>query len=163
MALSRCHSRFDAVRFLGGVQHWSRRALVPGRSSALTFPQRPGGQAVSNRASPTVVSKQKPVQQKSSRSRPREDFRVKGAVRLRARARGRRGGRLGLRRRRWRWGRGRGVGVRRIGFLGLFRGGGRVYDGGVVLSLLLSRRSWSNGFGFLLARSEEGGAGQNAD
>ncbi len=91
---------------------------------------------------------------------PGEDFRLK-PVRLRIRTRSRGGG-LGLHIAGGGWRGRRGYGVRGL-LLGLFRAGRRIYHGGGVLSFLLSRRSWSNSFGFLLARSEKRGAGQNAD
>src|SRR6267378_2867848 len=93
---------------------------------------------------------------------PGEDFRLK-PVRLRIRTRSSRRRRgLGLHVAGGGWRGRRAYGVRGL-LLGLFRAGGRIYHGGVVLSFLLSRRSWSNGFGFLLARSEKRDAGQNAD
>jgi hypothetical protein len=90
---------------------------------------------------------------------PREDFRLK-PVRLRVRTRSRRGGGVGLR-----LGAGGGRGLRVYGVRDVvrLRVGRRIYHGGIVLSFLLRRRGWSNGFGFLLARSEKHGAGQNAD
>ena len=92
---------------------------------------------------------------------PGEDFRLK-PVWLRIRTRSRGGGGLGLHVAGGGWRGRRAYGVRGL-LLGLFRGG-RIYHGGVVLRFLLNRRgSWSNGFGFLLARSEKRGAGQNAD
>ena len=46
----------------------------------------------------------------------------------------------------------------------LLRGSRRIHDGGVVFGFLLSRRSRrSDDLGFLLARSEKRGAGQNAE
>ena len=104
---------------------------------------------------------------------PREDFRLKPPQGLRVRTRSRGGG-VGLRlcARGGRSRSGYGLGLR------LAAGGGRnsrrahglplfcarrIDYRGVVLSFLLGRRSWSNGFGFLFARSEKRGAGQNAD
>lgn len=97
---------------------------------------------------------------------PREDFRLK-PVSLRARTRSRRGAGIGLCLGAGDWRGRRSCGVCGVGrldlLLGLFRVARRIYHGGVVLSFLLRRRSWSNGLGFLLARSEKCGAGQNAD
>jgi hypothetical protein len=100
------------------------------------------------------------VQQKSSRGNATGRLSAKTSIRLRGRTRSRRRRRGG------------GVGpcVAAAGdwrgcldpLLGFFRTGRRIYHGGVVLSFLLSGGSWSN-FGFLLARSEKRGAGQNAD
>ena len=96
------------------------------------------------------------VQQKSSRGNATGRLSTKTSIRLWVRTRRRRGGGGGVDFRLAAAGDWRG----RLDLLGLFRAGRRIYQGGV--SFLLSRRSWSN-FGFLLARSEKRGAGQNAD
>ena len=112
-------------------------------------------------SSTTGLGSTTPVQQKSSRRNAAGRLRLK-PERLRVRTRSRRR-RLSLLLDASVCRRGVGDGVRGGGLF-LLRLGGRIYDGGVGLSFLVSRRSCrSNGFGFLLARSEKRGAGQNAD